>query len=199
MKTTIRYSVLIIAGFCLFALPSFGQSTNTTGFLSNVQTIFGLYNTNVDFYGTDTNEIYLQTGLSYSSADPGIKQEIEPQFFHRLGGDTNSSTWLGAGVNLDTLGQNSSGNAMDGFGAHGYFKYASHNLAGFFGVGYNDDEDAHRNDIEAGFGFEAFLSKNAGLFAKFWLGTDPNTSSVAKGPARPQVDDRIVAGANFKF
>lgn len=160
------------------------------------ETLFGLYNTNVDFYSADTVEFGLKSSLSYRTDNPGIQQELEPNFFYQV----KPSMWLGAGFNIDNLG--SQGTSLDGEGVHGYFKYTSHNLGAWAGLGYQGDQDANvfiRHAAEMTFGVEVFPVKNAGLFAQYGLGYD-FTDSVAKGKPQPSRDyGRLNIGAVFKF
>jgi hypothetical protein len=154
------------------------------GLQSDLLTIFGLYNPSVNYYA-DTNEFGVNMGISDGSLNPGLQQEIEPNFFHNFG----SGMWGGLGVNVDTLG--SAGNSIDEMGVHGYFKYASHNLAGLLGIGYQRDVDNNYNELEVGAGAEVYVTKNIGIFAKDFI--------EVKGLGKAGIGNRIVTGASWKF
>lgn len=184
MRKLITITILAVA-LCVTGYSQTNAPAPTPAFLSEkIGSIFGLYDPNVDYY-TGKTQFGLNTGLSYSTTKGGIEQEIEPNAFYKVGGNS----WLGLGVNIDTLGQNES--SVDGIGVHGYWKYAKHNIAGIIGIGYQRDIAVDRRAFEVGFGAEGYVSDNVGIFAKYFVGIT--------GTGKDDVWGRLVAGATWKF
>jgi hypothetical protein len=182
-------AILLIVLGCITVAQA---QTNTATVFQNV---FGLYNTNLDVF-TNRFNFDFKTGLSMqTTGQSGLQQDIEPTFWLHVagaGGDSGNLL-LGAGVNVDLLGQ-TGGQGIDGAGVHGYFEYAKFNLGAYGGVGWYKNVDNQSQLLEFPLGIEARVSQHVGVFACYYVGVnlnEPKSNFTLQG--------RAVTGASWTF
>ena len=185
-----------LATFALIALCCVAVKAQSTNSVPTMwQSFFNLYNTNLDTF-TNSSSIELKTGLSaQTTGQAGLQQEFEPLIWKHIsgGGGEAGNLLIGAGANIDILGQNG-GQGLDGAGIHGYLAYAKHNLEGYIGAGWFKDIDRQSQFIEIPLGFKVNVSEHVGLFATYNVGFNLNNARNNQS-----IQGRVVSGGSWSF